>query len=372
MTMTAGPTNSLGDVPGLTVGHVTLDSDQWLTGTTVVLAPAEGAVAGVDARGGAPGTRETDLLDPRNAVERVNAIVLSGGSAYGLATADGVMRRLGPLGRGVRVGPGPAEVVPIVPAAILFDLGRGGVFDHYPDAACGAAAFDAALTNPAAATEQGCVGAGTGATVGALKGGIGSASAVLSDGSVVAALAAVNAVGSAVSARDGTLYGAAYGLPGEFDWLRSPSAEDLAAAGHLTLDRSPRPAPEPAPGSGSGPGPAPGPGPGSLNTTLGVVATNAPLTKAQCARMAGAGQDGLARAIRPAHTMFDGDTIFGLSVYPPERNAAATPWLFHEVLAAAADCMSRAIVHGVLSAVSVRTPAGSWPAYLDAFPSAGS
>jgi putative pantetheine hydrolase len=366
--MKAGPANSLGDVPGLTVGHITLNSDGWLTGTTVVLAPAEGAVAGVDARGGAPGTRETDLLDPRNAVERVNAIVLSGGSAYGLATADGVMRRLGPLGRGVRVGPGPAEVVPIVPAAILFDLGRGGVFDHYPDAACGAAAFDAALASPAgaldspgpaaAAAEQGCVGAGTGATAGALKGGIGSASAVLSDGSVVAALAAVNAVGSAVSARDGTLYGAAYGLPGEFDWLRSPSAEDLAAADDLALDRSPRP--------------APGPGHESLNTTLGVVATNVPLTKAQCARMAGSGQDGLARAIRPAHTMFDGDTIFGLSVYPPERNAATTPWLFHEVLAAAADCMSRAIVHGVLSAVSVRTPAGSWPAYLDAFPSASS
>jgi putative pantetheine hydrolase len=344
----AGPANSLGDVPGLTVGHVTLDSDGWLTGTTVVLAPAEGAVAGVDARGGAPGTRETDLLDPRNAVERVNAIVLSGGSAYGLATADGVMRRLGPLGRGVRVGRGAAEVVPIVPAAILFDLGRGGVFDHYPDAACGAAAFDAALVAGAAA-EQGCVGAGTGATVGALKGGIGSASAVLSDGSVVAALAAVNAVGSAVSPRDGTLYGAAFGLDGEFDWLRPPSSADMAAAGELLPDRRV----------------------GSLNTTLGVVATSVPLTKAQCARMAGAGQDGLARAIRPAHTMFDGDTVFGLSVHPPGSSGGSSA-LFHEVLTAAADCVSRAIVHGVLSAVSVRTSAGSWPAYLDAFPSASS
>ena len=342
----AGPTNSLSDVPGLTVGHVTLDSDGWLTGTTVVLAPADGAVGGVDVRGGGPGTRETDLLDPRNAVERVNAVVLSGGSAYGLATADGVMRRLGPLGRGVRVGTGASDVVPIVPAAILFDLGRGGFFDHYPDAACGATAFDAALVaGPGVA--EGCVGAGTGAVTGGLKGGIGSASVALSDGTVVAALAAVNAVGSVVSPRDGTLYGAGYGLPGEFDWLRPPSADDLAAgASVLAGQRS------------------------SLNTTIGVVAASVPLTKAQCGRLAGSAQDGLARAIRPAHSMYDGDTVFGLSCSASDAPASAA--LFHEILTAAADCFTRAIVHGVLAAASVTTAAGSVRAYLDVFPSARS
>lgn len=351
--MTAGPANSLPDVPGLSVGHVTLDTPGWLTGTTVVLTPAEGAVAGADVRGGAPGTREIDLLDPRNAVERVNAIVLSGGSAFGLATADGVMRRLGPLGRGVRVGPSESDVVPIVPAAILFDLGRGGVFDHYPDAACGAAAFDAASAAAAAPAAAGNVGAGTGAVAGALKGGIGSASAVLSDGTLVGALAVVNAMGSVVSPRDGSLYATQSGLPGEFDWLRTPSAEELAAAGDLALDRRP---PRPP-----------------LNTTLGVVAASVALTKAQCARLAGAGQDGLARAIRPAHTMFDGDTVFGLSVPADGSQGQQAPvWLFHEILAAAADCFTRAVAHAVLSAASVTTPAGSWPAYLDVFPSAGS
>jgi L-aminopeptidase/D-esterase-like protein len=353
----AGRTNSLADVAGLTAGHATLDSDGWLTGTTVVLAPADGAVAGVDVRGGGPGTRETDLLSPLNAVERVNAIVLSGGSAYGLGSADGVMRRLGALGRGVRVGAGDDEVVPIVPAAILFDLGRGGVFSHYPDAACGAVALDAALVAGAdVGVAQGNAGAGTGAVAGALKGGAGSSSQVLADGTVVAALAVVNAVGSVVSSRTGLLYGAEYGLPGEFGWLRAPAADELTAGASLVADRRP---------------------PRPLNTTLGVVAVDAPLTKAQCARMAGAAHDGLARAIRPAHTMFDGDAIFGLSVAGQAGSSGSggglvSPWLFHEILAAAADCFSRAVVWGVLSAGSVTTPAGSWPAYLDAFASARS
>jgi L-aminopeptidase/D-esterase-like protein len=373
---------ALSDVAGLAVGHATLASPGWLTGTTVVLAPAEGAVAGVDVRGGGPGTRETDLLSPLNAVERVNAIVLSGGSAYGLAAADGVMRPLAALGRGVRVGAGAGDVVPIVPAAILFDLGRGGEFTHYPDAACGTAAFDAAMSGDAAVSAgaailggtagrnagAGNIGAGTGAVAGNLKGGTGSASVTLPGGEVVAALAVVNSVGSVASPRTGELYGVASGLPGEFDWLRAPSPAELSGAAGLGLlaDRRPRP---------------------PLNTTIGVVATNVALTKAQCTRLAGAGHDGLARAIRPAHTMFDGDTIFGLSVPgsdsavsgPAASGSAASgsagsavlPLLFYDILAAAADCFCRAIVHAVLSASSVTTPAGSWPAYLDAFPSAG-
>jgi putative pantetheine hydrolase len=248
------------------------------------------------------------------------------------------------------VGAAEDEVVPIVPAAILFDLGRGGVFSHYPDAACGAVAFDAALV-AGSDVAAGNVGAGTGAVAGALKGGVGSSSLVLADGTVVAALAVVNAVGSVVSPRTGLLYGAEFGLPGEFGGLGAPSADELTAGASLVADRRP---------------------PRPLNTTLGVVAVDAPLTKAQCARMAGAAQDGLARAIRPAHTMFDGDAIFGLSVAGSSGSGPVSPWLFHEILAAAADCFSRAVVTGVLSAASVTTPAGSWPAYLDAFPSARS
>jgi L-aminopeptidase/D-esterase-like protein len=160
----------------------------------------------------------------------------------------------------------------------------------------------------------------------------------------VAALAAVNAVGSVASSRTGRLYGAEFGLPGEFDWLRAPSAGELRAGAELLADRPVRP---------------------PLNTTIGVVATSAPLTKAQCGKLAGAGQDGLARAIRPAHTMFDGDTVFGLSTGSADRGDLASPWLFYDILAAAADCFSRAVVYAVLAATSTK----SWPSYLDAFPS---
>jgi L-aminopeptidase/D-esterase-like protein len=339
--LAAGLANSLADVPGLRVGHAQRTGGGWLTGTTVVLPPAGGAIAGVDVRGGGPGTRETDLLDPRNAVERANAVVLSGGSAYGLAAADGVMRELGQDGIGIQVGAKPHEVVPIVPAAILYDLGRGGMFGAFPDPELGRRAYEEAGTT----FRQGCVGAGTGAVAGGLKGGIGTASVVLPGGEVVAALAAVNAVGSVFDPSTGELYGARYGLPGEFDWLRPPSPADVMRAAAV-LEQQARP----------------------LNTTIGVVACTVPLTKAQCAKLAGVAQDGLARAIRPAHTMFDGDTIFGLSV--SEDTEPVSPLLFHDVLTVAADCFSRAVVHGVLSAESVTTPAGSWPAYLDAFGSA--
>ena len=195
-----GPNNALTDVAGLRVGHARVPGA--LSGTTVVLAPPEGAVAGVDVRGAAPGTRETDLLDPRNTVQRVHAVVLSGGSAFGLAAADGVMARLAAAGVGFAV---PGAVVPIVPAAVLFDLGRGGPASDpvlRPTSATGAAAVDAAADGP---VTQGVVGAGTGALIGGLKGGIGTASAVLDDGTTVAALAAVNAAGSAVDLATGVL-----------------------------------------------------------------------------------------------------------------------------------------------------------------------
>lgn len=345
----AGPTNSLVDIAGLRVGHATRRGEGWLTGTTVIVTAGDGAVAGVDVRGGAPGTRETDLLDPRNTVERVQAVMLGGGSAFGLAAAHGVMTRLAHDGRGVRVGSRASNVVPIVPAAIVFDLGRGGSHGNYPGPELGVEAYDAAVAAPSAGL-WGVVGAGTGAVVGGLKGGVGSASSTLPDGGMVAALAIVNAVGSAISQRTGVLYGATFGLPGEFDWLSQPGAADLRSA--ATLISAPQK-----------------PGIQPLNTTIGVVATDLRLTKAQCAKLADIGHDGLARAIRPAHSTFDGDTIFGLSTGEFGDDRPVSPETLHYVLAAAADCFSRAIVHGILSATSVTTPAGHWPAYLDVFPS---
>lgn len=320
MSHTAGSTNSLSDVPGIRVGHYERVGNGWLTGTTCVLAPTGGAVGGVDVRGGAPGTRETDLLDPRNVIERVDAVVFSGGSAFGLAAADGVMHELAQAGAGFPVG-GPGQVVPIVPAAVVFDLMRGGQYWTRPDASFGQEAYATAVTSRV--TRQGCIGAGTGAKMGDLKGGIGTASRVLADGSVVAALVVANAFGSAVDPATGELYAARFGLPGEFDTLRPhpapPAQQDVE-----TFD----------------PGRA---------TTLALIATDATLTKAQCQKVAGIGHDGLARAVRPVHTMLDGDAIFTLATGDRPAPGAAG---MHGLMEAAADCVTRAIGHAALSATS--------------------
>jgi putative pantetheine hydrolase len=339
----AGATNSLVDVAGIRVGHHQRVGGGWLTGTTVVLAPVAGAVGGVDVRGGGPGTRETDLLDPRNLVERVQAVVVCGGSAFGLAAADGVVRRLADAGLGHPVGDAGA-VVPIVPGAVVFDLGRGGDLRATPDGSFGEAAYDAARGD---AVLLGCVGAGTGARAGGLKGGVGSASAVLDDRTTVAALAVVNAVGSAVDLRSGELYGARHLLPGEVPGLVAPAPGDLAAAWEAAAGL-----------------PQPGP---SLATTIGVLATDRALTKAQCQKLAGIGHDGLARAIDPVHTMFDGDTVFALATCEHE---APDPAAFHRLLAAAGDVLTRAVVHGVLAATTTHTPDGPLRSYRDAFPTA--
>jgi L-aminopeptidase/D-esterase-like protein len=330
--MRPGPHNALTDVPGLRVGHATLDGSGALSGTTVVLAPEGGAVAGADVRGAAPGTRETDLLHPGATVQRVHAVVLSGGSAFGLAAADGVMTRLEAAGIGFPV---PRAVVPIVPGAVVFDLGRGGDVRARPTAATGAAAFDAVTDGP---VPQGVVGAGTGAQAGGLKGGIGTASVVLDDGAVVAALVVANAAGSTVDPRTGELHGVRAGLPGEF-----PSVEVDAVA----LDEL-RAAPRP-PSLGAA-------------TTLAVVATDVTLDKAGCGRLATMGHDGLARAVVPAHTATDGDAVFGLST--AARPVPDLPGLV-ALHAAAADVVTRAIVHAMLAAESVTTPAGTWRSYRD-------
>jgi putative pantetheine hydrolase len=344
----AGTQDALTDVPGLRVGHAQRTDDGWLTGTTVVLAPEGGAIAGVDARGGAPGTRETDALDPRNLVERIHAVVLSGGSAFGLDAASGVAGWLEEQGRGVQVGPDPSQVVPVVPAAVIFDLGRGGRWNARPDAELGRQAAEAAAaTEVGAPVPQGAVGAGTGAVVGGLKGGIGTASVRLASGAVVGALVVLNAAGSATDPATGVLYGElAGGLPhipsedehAEAEMLRSEAREETAKRTAGTL----RPA---------------------LNTTLAVLGTDAGLSRPQAQRLAGSAHDGLAVAVRPMHLMHDGDTVFALAT--GERELGSDE--FNEVLAAGADVVVRAVVKAARAAGGVDGPGGVFPSYSDLY-----
>lgn len=346
-----GPTNGIVDVAGVLVGNHQRAEPPFLSGTTVLLFPG-GAVAGVDVRGGGPGTRETDLLDPRNLVERVDAIVLTGGSAYGLDAAGGVMRFLEERGSGFPVGPEPGEVVPIVPAAVLFDLGRGGDFRARPDAEFGYRAAESAAAAPVA---QGNVGAGTGAAAGSLKGGLGTASEELEPGVRVGAIVAVNCGGEVVDPLGGTLFGAEAALAGELPRLRKPDTGDVARAGERRAELR---------------GPL-------ANTTIGVVATDAVLTKAEAQKLAGVAHDGLARAIRPAHTYFDGDAVFAVSTGArelPVRDVAAPAdvrradraELLNVLFEAAARAFARAVVHAVLEAES----AGGLPSYRQLYPSA--
>jgi putative pantetheine hydrolase len=336
-----GPHNAITDVPGVLVGQVERTDAPYLTGTTVIHVP-ETAVAGVDVRGGAPGTRETDLLDPVNSNAGVNAIVLTGGSAYGLDAATGVMAGLEERGQGVRVGAGEHDVVPIVPTAVIFDLGRGGGFQARPTADWGRRALDAATDGPVA---QGNHGAGAGAYVGGLKGGVGSASVRLLDGTTVGALVIVNAAGSAVDPQ-GRLSAERYGLAGEFPVLRTPT--------------------DPPPDL---PGRMPG-----MNTVIAVVATDASLDKAATKRMAMIAHDGLARAIDPIHTLVDGDSIFALSTgkATPRLTVTdpATLLQLETIFAAGARTLSRAIAHALLAAQTVETPTGRTLSYRDAYPSA--
>ncbi|WP_111765626.1 P1 family peptidase [Nakamurella deserti] len=370
-------TGGLADVVGLRVGHRTAAGDGWLTGTTVVLAPPGGMVAGVDIRGGAPGTRETDLLDPTATVDRVHALVLTGGSAYGLAAADGVTAELGERGVGVQVGPDPSFVVPIVPAAVVFDLARGGAFAARPDAGFGRDAVrDALAADPRAMAAEGSIGAGTGACTGRLKGGVGQASAVLPSGATVSALVVANATGPAYDPRTGELWAArlwtdADGpVPGRPVAAERDVLAEIAGRIGAGLDTTPSGAPaavEVMVADRSGPTFPDEESAGIRHTTLGVVATDAVLTKAQCTKLAAMAHDGLARAVNPVHTMFDGDLFFGVSTGTgPELDALG---LFN-LLTATADVVTRALGRAVLAADPVTTPGGSWPSYRDLAPSA--
>ncbi|MFC7486443.1 P1 family peptidase [Knoellia sp. CPCC 206453] len=321
-----GRHNAITDVAGVRVGHVTRDEPGWLTGVTVVV-PPPGTVGGVDVRGGAPGTRETDLLDPLRLVDRVDAIVLAGGSAFGLASADGVMQEAYADGHGWPVSAeDESEVVPIVPAAVILDLGRGGEFTHTPTAEDGARAWREAVAGPVA---QGSVGAGTGARSGGLKGGVGTASAVV-NGVTVGAIVVVNAMGSPC-APDGSLYAVRSGLAAEFAAV--PDANPAAAQAYWSALA----AAEAELRAG-------------MATTIGVVATDATLTKVQCRKLAEVSHDGLARALSPVHTAYDGDTIFTLATGGKE---APTDLDLVHLQAASADCVTRAIGHAMLAATSM-------------------
>jgi L-aminopeptidase/D-esterase-like protein len=323
------PEGSLTDIAGLAVGHFT--DARRPTGCTVVLCDGDGAICGVAQRGGAPGTRETDVLRPENTVERVHAVLLTGGSAFGLDAAGGVMRWLEERGRGLPVGSTqrtPVIRVPIVPAAVLFDLwvGDGSI---RPDADAGYAACEAAShARPA----EGSAGAGAGATVGkllgwarAMRGGIGHA-AMRFDGITVAAMVAANPVGDVLDERGRLLAGAR-----QSD--RSLALADVSASVLLAED--------PALAWAAMRGAA---------TTIGVVATDAQLDKAQATQLASLAHAGLARAIAPL-TPHDGDTVFGLATGGSGRPADLTM-----LGALAAECVARAIRRGVLAATPVASP----------------
>ena len=343
----------LTDVPGVLVGHAGRDGDGWRTGVTVVL-PPPGTIGSVDVRGGGPGTHETDALDPTTLVPTVDAVTLTGGSAYGLITAHGVQRWCEEQGRGYAAGP-PDDprslLVPIVPAAAIFDLGRGGDASARPDeemgyqaaAAAGASAGSAGSgTSPeVAATGQavarGAVGAGTGAMMALLsrRGGIGTASISLPDGLVVGALVVVNALGSPFDPVTGALLGTAFIPPGR--------PRPVGPGPSPSPSPGPGPGPEPAPAASTAPAPAPPPP--AANTTLAVVVTNAVLDPAQARRTAMAAQDGIARGLSPAHTLFDGDTVFALAT----GQIAVDRIGLAGVQAAAADAVLLAILDAVLN-----------------------
>lgn len=317
--MKPGRRNLITDVEGLYVGNA---DDQDLKSGVTTLVGDKPFVASVDVMGGSPGTRETDLLDPDKAVEAIDALVLSGGSAFGLDAASGVVAGLREKGRGFKVGP---AIVPLVPAAILFDLANGGNKDwgDNPYPALGRQAFDSVSTS----FPLGSVGAGTGALAAMHKGGLGSASLVLDNGITVGALVAVNSFGSVTTPGERHFWAAPFELDGEFGGVGVDQTAGLVArpASLKSAAFNPR-----------------------GNTTIAIVATDAILSKAQAKRLAIAAQDGIARAIVPAHTPYDGDLVFSVATCARSLNDNTVDPL--EIGHAASMCLSRAIARGVFHA----------------------
>lgn len=323
MTLKAGPLNLITDVAGLTVGNA---ADQKVkSGTTVVVCDTP-ATAAVQVLGGAPGTRETDLLEPHNTVETINALVLSGGSAFGLDAASGVQAALREKGVGFAMRD---QVIPIVPAAILFDMLNGGDKDwgrYPPYRELGYEATQAATRKFALGT----TGAGTGALTAGLKGGLGSASTVLPNGVTVGALVAVNATGSVTVGRSRHFWAAPFELGGEFGGLGYPSPMPQDAARIFKKYEKDDGA--------------------VANTTIAVIATDAVLSKAGAKRLAIAAHDGFTRAVWPVHTPFDGDLVFGLATGASGISVGQADIV--DFYAAAASTMARAIARGVHAATA--------------------
>lgn len=330
-----GPSNSITDVPGLKVGNYSRTDSGYRTGTTVIRTE-KGATVGYSQLGGAPGTKETDLLKPGALVQAVNAIVLSGGSAYGLDATTGVMRWMEEHGYGVPIG--KEGVVPIVPAAILMDLGRGGNFKKRPDAEFGYKAAVAATSDP---VKSGRIGVGTGAGW-----GMGTASVKLSDGYTVAAIVGVNPAGSPVDPRTCLPYGLFLEMDHEFNLVQPSHAECKTAT------------------AGRG-GPNDGSDHAVTNTTIALVATDAPIDKVDAERMALVANAGLARTIRPIHGIGDGDTVFGMATTAPTHTL--TNGDLQAIYNAAADVLGRAVVHAV---VDSKQMGSSRLGYCQQYPSA--
>ena len=352
------PFGALTDVTGVLVGHADRRGDGWLTGCTVVV-PPPGSTGGVDVRGGGPATLETDALRPGTLSGRVDAVLLTGGSAYGLPAVAGVQRWCERAGRGFPVGPG-GQVVPIVPAVALFDLGRGGDFSARPDAAL---AMEATENNSGTGVPTGVVGAGTGAlaAAGRLKGGVGTASVTLPGGVVVGALVVLNAAGSPLDPATGALLGA----PAVSDPALRPRVPGAAEHSAVTAAVSSAPAASAPP----------------RNTTLVVVAASAALSPTSASRLAVAGQAGLTRAVHPVHTLADGDTVLALATGEHDVAAAAPPqpagWPVPAavsgevaVQAAASTAVTLAVLDAVLASRTTATATGDVPGYLDLYPSA--
>ncbi|HZF78540.1 MAG TPA: P1 family peptidase [Rubrivivax sp.] len=324
---TPGPLNAITDVPGIEVGQYTATSGTGgMTGTTVVIARG-GATAGVTQRGGAPGTRETDVLKSEKAVGTAHAIVLTGGSAYGLAAADGVTTCLEKQGIGTPVANG--AIVPLVGSAVIFDPGRCAPFNFRPDATFGDKACRTAHRGP---VQMGNVGAGAGARSGGVKGGLGTASAVLPNGVVVGAIVSVNSSGRTFDATTGDFFAG---------YIQSPTDATVASSSVVQSDSNKL----------------------LRATTVAVVATNARLTKAQANKVAQMADDGLARAIRIAHGTGDGDTVFAMATGTVTTNPN-----LNQIGGAAADVLSRAIMRAIVAAKSIHVGTCNVASYCELFP----
>jgi L-aminopeptidase/D-esterase-like protein len=348
---THGPLNAITDVDGIEVGQVTRTDRPYLTGTTVVFAPDQ-ATGGDFIGGGWPGTINTDMLDPDKKAQKLDAVFLTGGSGYGLAVDAGIVSWLEEHGHGTVVGPTKDQVLPLVSGAVVFDLGHGGDFKARPDFGFGYSAMAAAK---AGKVDQGSFGAATGTAAEGgfrIKGGVGTASVVV-DNITAGAIVVVNALGTPVSSLDCSLRGVSFGIQGEFARYSKPSPADCSA---VLKSNKIIPKSLPTPASGDNDAQV------HPNTTIGVIATDAILTKAQAHKLAQAANDGIGLVIAPYNTINDGDSFFAMATDKKPISDAQ----FAALLEASRHLVARAIAHAMLEATSV----GSLHSYCDRLPSA--